>query len=458
MRNTSTATMILRAALAGLAYWIAMTLSYHFGGGSSAEEANIWIASGVSIGVLTLAEPVRWPMYAAGLALGAFVANVTSGSPIIASLVYAFNEVLVAAITAWLLRRLLETGVRLNEARKSGSRLDEARKSGVRLDSARRVWLFVAVGAFGSAVASWLVAIVAYAALGLPSPAEQWRLWIVSGTVGTLVLTPLMFAWADFRAKRSGGATMADFGVGGPLFVLLIGTALLVFQGNPIARFSGSAGYALTYLPLPFLVLGSLVWGARGATLSTFVLAAIAVLFTVRGEGPFAGIEGFLGEDVVEVQGYVAAAALLTLMLTALNASRQHALREAAEWKIRYEAVIAASDQLLYELDPVSGRLNWAGDTGRLLGLTADRIENLAAYLERVHPDDREQVRDALHALASGEAKHLATAHRFVSAAGEERLLESEANAIIDFDDTVHRVVGFLRPMRTSPAAAGAAP
>jgi hypothetical protein len=35
-------------------------------------------------------------------------------------------------------------------------------------------------------------------------------------------------------------------------------------------------GFSLTYLPLIFLVLGALVWGARGATLATFVLAAIA--------------------------------------------------------------------------------------------------------------------------------------------------------------------------------------
>ena len=434
MRTTSTASIVLRAGLAAFAYWGAVMLSYHFGGGFE-KEANVWIASGVAIGVLTLADPARWPIYGAALMLGALTANFVSGASWLESLVYALEEVLVAAVIAWLLRRLIGPLPRLDEARK--------------------VLLFVAVGALGSALLGLAAGILAYAVLGLANPLPEWRLWIISSGVGTLIVAPLMFAWADFRAKRSGGATTADFVLGASLFVLLIGTTLLVFKGVTAQRFSGSVGYALTYLPLPFLVLGSLVWGARGATLSTFVLAAIAVLYTVRGEGPFAGIEGFLGEDVLEVQGYVATAALLTLLLTALSASRDRARNAAAEWKLRYEAVIAASDQLLYELDPVSGRVLWAGDTGRLLGAAPASLATLAAYLERVHPDDRERLRGAFQALQSGGEKMRTTAHRYISASGEEQQFDGEANVIIDFDDSVHRIVGFLRPVRTAANLAG---
>ena len=71
---------------------------------------------------------------------------------------------------------------------------------------------------------------------------------------------------------------MADFAWGAPLFVLLILATIFVFHGETDGRFSGSVGYTITYLPFVFLVLGALVWGPRGATLSTFVLAAIAVI------------------------------------------------------------------------------------------------------------------------------------------------------------------------------------
>jgi hypothetical protein len=247
---------------------------------------------------------------------------------------------------------------------------------------------------------------------------------------------------------------MADFAWGAPLFVLLVLASIFVFYGETGERFSGSVGYSITYLPFVFLVLGGLVWGPRGATLSTFVLAAIAVIYTVRAQGPFAAVEGFLGESVLEVQGYVAAAALMSLLVSALTSGRQRALRDAADWKTRYEAAMAASGQALYELDPASGRLYWAGDTEQL-GFAGQNPSTLAGYLERVHAGDREGVRSTFVALARGTLKHSPLAHRLRSAVGEELRIEGDANAIVDFDDSVHRVVGFLRPSRvaSTPAA-----
>jgi integral membrane sensor domain MASE1 len=419
--------ILLRAGLAGLAYLAALLLSYYFGGGFE-QEANIWLASGIAIGVLALAEPTRWPAYLAAIGLAAVIGNLLSGAHWIASLVYALEELAVAAPIAWLLKRLLGPVPRL--------------------DDVGKVWIFAGVGALGSAALGWAVALLAYAVLGLPSPAGEWRLWIVSGTVGTLVVTPLLFAWASLRAKRSGGPTMADFALGGTFLLLMVTAALLVFRGDPTARFSGSVGFSLTYLPPIFLVLGALVWGARGATLATFVLGAIAVLHTARGEGPFGAMEGFLGEGALEVQGYVAAAALLTLMVTALYGSRQRALQAAAAWRVRYEAVIAANDQLLFELDPVSGRIDWAGDTQRLLGLAPDQIGTLAGYLDHVHPDDRDALHGIFASLGRGLDARLPAGHRIVVPAQPDKPLTGEATAILDFDDTVHRIVGFLQPVR----------
>jgi len=430
-RSPWTYPVLLRSALTTAAYLLALLLSYYFGGGFSGE-ANIWLPSGVAIGVLTLASPSRWPPYLVAIALGAWIGNVVSGASWLQGFVYALQEIIVAVPTAGLLRKLLGPAPNL--------------------DDVRKVWAFAAVGAFGSALLAWAVAILAYSVLGLSSPVNDWVLWVISGTVGTLVITPFLFAWAGFRAKRSGGPTMSDFALGGVFLVFMIAITVTVFRGNTAARFPGSVGFALTYLPLAFLVLGALVWGTRGATLATFILATIAVLYTEHGEGPFAGIEQFSGEGVLEVQGYVAAAALLTMMVTALQGSQQRALREATDWRVRYETVIGANDQLLFELDPRSGKVSWAGDTHRLLGVAAGQIDTLAAYLDRVHPDDRDTLRAAFASLGRGVEVHLDAGHRFESPSGEEKRLEGEATAIIDFDDTIHRFVGFLRPVRKRSA------
>jgi integral membrane sensor domain MASE1 len=423
-RTTTAAAIAVRAAIAGIAYVVALYFSYYYGGGFG-QEATIWLPSGVAIGVLAVAHRSRWLPYSIGLAIGALVANLIAGEAVVAAIVYAVDEVVIALLIAWALKRWLGDSFRL--------------------DSVRNVLVFVAVGAFGGALASWLVNLVAYPPLGQPSPLLAWRLWIVSGTLGTLIIAPLILAWADFTPKRSGGATMADFAWGAPLFVLLILATIFVFHGETDGRFSGSVGYTITYLPFVFLVLGALVWGPRGATLSTFVFAAIAVIYTGRAQGPFAGVDGFLGEAVLEAQGYVAAAALMGLLMTALIASRQRALRDAADWKTRYQAAITASGQALYELDPASGSLYWTGDTDRL-GFTGQNPATLAAYLERVHAGDREGLRSAFVALARGTLRHSPLTHRLRSAAGEDVRVEGDANAIVDFDDSVHRVVGFLRP------------
>jgi integral membrane sensor domain MASE1 len=93
------------AGLAGLAYVVALLLSYYFGGGFD-QEANIWLASGVAIGLLALTDPVRWPAYLLGIALGALLGNLLSGADWIAALVYVLEELVVAAPAVWLLRRL----------------------------------------------------------------------------------------------------------------------------------------------------------------------------------------------------------------------------------------------------------------------------------------------------------------------------------------------------------------
>jgi integral membrane sensor domain MASE1 len=423
-RATTAGGVASRAAIAGIAYIVALFVSYYYGGGFG-QEATIWLASGVAIGVLAVAHRSRWLAYSIGLGIGAMVANLIAGESIVASIVYAIEEVAIALLVAWALKRWLGDSFRL--------------------DSVRNVLGFVVIGAFGGALASWLANLAVYPPLGEPSPLLAWRLWIVSGTVGTLIVTPLIVTWADFRPKRSGGATMADFAWGAPLFVLLVLATIFVFHGETTQRFSGSVGYSITYLPFVFLVLGALVWGPRGATLSTFVLAAIAVVYTVRAQGPFASVEGFLGEAVLEVQGYVAAAALMSMLVSALTAGRQVALRDAANWKTRYEAAIVASGQALYELDPASGKLYWAGDTDRL-GFSGHTPSTLAGYLEHVHSGDREGVHDTFVALARGTLRHAPLTHRLRTTTGEDVRVEGDANAIVDFDDSVHRVVGFLRP------------
>ncbi len=233
---------------------------------------------------------------------------------------------------------------------------------------------------------------------------------MLSNFIGTLLVAPLVIAWSQFRVRRSGGMTMPVFAAGAVACALF-----LVSMRDPVRRTggdrasAGSVGRALTYVPIVFMALVALLWGTRGATLAAFAGALIAMVNTAQGEGPFAGVEGFLGDPELEVEGYALAIALTGLLIAVLAAAQRNAVRAAREWQTRFEAAIGAHRLLAYEWDPASGRMvghRRRGRAGRRAG--RERIATLADWLALVAADDRERVADALRRARArpGRGRH----------------------------------------------------
>jgi PAS domain S-box-containing protein len=67
----------------------------------------------------------------------------------------------------------------------------------------------------------------------------------------------------------------------------------------------------------------------------------------------------------------------------------EEALAASAEWKTRYEAAVLASGQLLYDWDPRTDDVRFAGACQRMLGYREDDISGpLSRWNALVHPDD----------------------------------------------------------------------
>jgi integral membrane sensor domain MASE1 len=309
------------------------------------------------------------------------------------------------------------------------------------LGSPRDVAALVAAVVVGSLLGG--VAAAAWSAADESAPfAEVLHVWASSCIAGGLLVAPLVIAWHGFRARRSGGLAMPAFLAGAVMAVLFLGGVWLHFASL------GESGLAdeLTYLPLLFLVVVALLWGARGATLVAFAAALIAVAYTVAGRGPFVGAEGVLGEDVLEVQAYAATMALAALVVAALAAGQRRAMLEARDWRTRFEAAIGAHGIVAYEWDPASGRLVLTGDTDRMLGRAAQRYATLADWLSAVESRDRDEVQRRFDARASGPVEVDAISYALTTAAGPAVAVIDEARAIRDHDGTLHRVVGIVRP------------
>jgi signal transduction histidine kinase len=257
-----------------------------------------WPSSGVSLAALVWLGRGAWP----GVALGAFVANLwTPGvGPLVAGAIAAGNT-LEAVIGARLLER---------------ARFDK------RLGSISDVVALVALGGVVSTMASATIGVSALVGSGLLDPGgapSAWRVWWLGDLMGDLVFTPLCLAlgaWpaasALARARRIELATLA---------ALLAFVALSAFGLVELPR---SGDFPQPYTIFPLLVWAALRFGPGGAAAANFVVSATSVAATVRGVGPFA--RSSLNESLFQLQTFMAAAVLTSLLLGAAVAERDRAI------------------------------------------------------------------------------------------------------------------------------------
>ena len=105
-----------------------------------------------------------------------------------------------------------------------------------------------------------------------------------------------------------------------------------------------------------------------------------------------------------------------------------------------------------WELDPVSRKAYWSQETYRILGISPARSASPEAFLERVHPDDRDRVRQALEASLADQTDYEVT-YRIVRPDGEVRSLLSRARVDADANGRTLRMVGAVMDVTEFKAA-----
>lgn len=412
--------MIVAVAVAyvGLAF-VSKAVAY-----SPGDAWTVWLASGVVFGSLLAARREGWRAVLAGGFIGAAVFALYLGVSWPEALGYGVIEVVSAGGGALIVSRLAPLPLQLAKARELAA--------------------MIAAGALPLAIVGGLLATAWHVATGGNTPGGTFRLWVVSNFIGTLLVAPMIVAWAGFRLRRSGGMTMPVFAAGAVASALFLGTMQFLFDTNVESRFGG-IGESLTYAPIVFMALVALLWGTRGATLAAFLGALIAVVNTAQSEGPFASTQGLLGEPELEVQGYALAIALTGLLVAVLEAAQRNAIREASAWRTRFTAAIGAHRLLAYEWDPASNRIVLTGDSTGLLGVPPERLATLADWLGLVDGEDREHVATRFDERVRGQGEVDAITYLMHGGSGDLLSASDEARAIRDHDGQLHRIVGIVR-------------
>jgi integral membrane sensor domain MASE1 len=413
----------LYLALAGLS----AALAY-----SAADAWTVWLASGLTLGVLLCRPRSSWPAILAGAFVGAAVFAMLLGSSHDA-IGYGLIEVFTGAAGAWIAARTMGLPAHL--------------------DRPRDLAALIFGGALPQALIGAVVAAAWNVATGGSDGIRTFRVWALSNLVGTLIVAPLIIAWSQFRPKRSGGLAMPAFVGGALLFTAFILQIYLLFRAGPEQHLGGAVGRGLIYVPIVFMALLALVWGLRGATFAAAAGALIALFYTASGRGPFAGFQGFLGDPELEVQAYGSAVALTGILIALLVAGQRSAMLLAREWQTRFEAAIGAHRLIAYEWDPASGRIVVSGDTAQLLGVSAARVATLADWLALTAAEDRERVAARFEQRALSERGEDTLTYLVQGPGGHALAVSDEAKAILDHDGELHRIVGIVRVAPPADAA-----
>ena len=367
---------ILVAALYVAAAKLGFTMAF-----PAPQVTVVWPPTGIALAALLLLGRRIWP----GIALGAFLANVTADETLATACGVTVGNTLEALVGAWALER-----AGFHPA----------------LDRLRDVLALVVRAAVGSTVVSATIGVTSLC-LGAAQPwaafASLWWVWWVGDAIGDLVMAPLLLVLATAPRIRVRPQRVAE--------AMVLAAALFVVSVTLFAGRSGMpmTGYPLHYTIFPFVIWSALRFGQRGSTSVTFAAAAVTIWSTTHGSGPFAMTPPH--ESLILLQLYMAVVAVTALLLGAAIAERDAAERRGAadyarlqKSEERLRLALEAGHMGVWDWDVATGAITWSESLEPIHGLARGAFSGtFEGFQALVHPEDRERVNRAItRALEEG--------------------------------------------------------
>lgn len=122
----------------------------------------------------------------------------------------------------------------------------------------------------------------------------------------------------------------------------------------------------------------------------------------------------------------------------------RHNTAKLEEWKNRYEAVIQASGQIIYDWDSHSNDIFYEGDLEKILGYSPQEMSGgLNRFIELIHPEDKSKFSEEINrVLSTKEPFHLE--FRLCRKDGTYMTVENNGYFFLDRTGNIASMVGFL--------------
>ncbi len=135
-----------------------------------------------------------------------------------------------------------------------------------------------------------------------------------------------------------------------------------------------------------------------------------------------------------------------TLVLGIANdvSGRKKCEEEATAWEKRFELIIEASGQVVYDYDMGTGRIAWSGSLDRVLGYSLQDMGGIDEWKGRIHPEDRaEAVRLLEDAEKAGRTYDVD--YRFRHRLGGYRWIHDRGIFLTEEEGRSRRMIGMMQ-------------
>lgn len=336
--------------------------------------ALVWPPTGIALASLLLFGYRLFP----GIALGAFLINLSLGAPPFVAIGVALGNTLEALIAVYLLHRF-------------GGLLHPFEK----LQESVRFIIFAGLLAPLIGASIGVGSLFLGGILPVGEIFETWITWWIGDVLGAVIIAPFLISWLGSPRVSFSLERMVEFCL---LFFSIVIANLLVFWVPAVPGKS----FLLLYLVSFPLIWTVIRFGPRTTSLALLTTATIAILSTLQGRGPFARIP--LSEGLLFLQIFIGtlAAVFLPFMAAIKERTRivealeehveklEHALkkiRSADQAKNDFLAILA--HELRNPLSPVLSALELvktrglnAPDSAQLLEVVERQIHTIADLLD----------------------------------------------------------------------------
>jgi diguanylate cyclase len=267
------------AAKAGLAFAFA-----------NQSVTSIWPPTGIALAAVLIWGYRMWP----AIAVGAFLANITTAGPLGSDLAIATGNTLEAVVGAFLLSRV--AGFRPS------------------LERVRDVLSLVVLAGLLSTAISATVGVTSLWTAGLVPDGQvlsTWRVWWLGDLGGDLLVAPALLIFAARPALERRPWVRVE--------ALALAAALVAVTTIAFSSHASSA-----YIVIVILLWIALRFQQPGTAVAGLTASGIAIWATAHGSGPFVG--GSADAELLRAQLFVGVAMISGLVASAVNAEHRRAV------------------------------------------------------------------------------------------------------------------------------------